>query len=278
MTTIKTDFAYDPAAVLEEADASGPVAATFAEIRHTLGIPLVTSIWRALAGMGNALEQTWTCARGIYESGEPERALSRVIDAAPSIRASHLTRAQLSAIGMSPADLAAARNVIAAYNRSNGMNLVAIAALVNAPIDGELKGTWHPGPQWPTLPPLMRRSEIPDPVWRIVQEVNRFGSPGPEASVATLWRHLAHWPALLALASAAFDAFQTSGAVDHATERIVGLAAHEGSRMASLRRTDIILDEEALSVLRGYVGSPTQVARMVTMGHAFALWIDSIAD
>ncbi len=278
MTTIKTDFAYDPAAVLEEADASGPVAATFAEIRYTMGIPLVTSIWRALAGMGGALEQTWTSARGIYESGEPERAMSRVIEAAPSLHASLLTGAQLSAIGMSKADLAAARNVIAAYNRSNGMNLVAIAALVNAPIPGELTGTWHPGPEWPKLPPLMRRSEIPDPVWQIVQEVNRFGATGALSSVATLWRHLAHWPALLALSSAVFDPLQTSGAVDNATERIVRLAADEGSRMASLPRKALILDEEAVAVLRGYVGSPTQVARMVTMGHALAQWIDSLVD
>lgn len=273
---MKTDFAYDPAAVLEEADASGPVATTFAEIRHTMGIPLVTSIWRALAGMGDALPQTWASARGIYASGEPERALLRVIEAAPSLRASRLTAAQLSAIGMSGADLAEARHVIAAYNRSNGMNLVALAALVNQPIVGASTGAWHPGPEWPTLRPLMRRSEIPDPVWRIVEEVNRFGAPGPDASVATLWRHLAHWPALLALTSAAFDSLQTGGAVDNATDRTVRLAAVEGSRMASLRRTDIVLDPLALSVLRGYVGSPTQVARMVTMGHALARWIDSI--
>ena len=274
----KTDFAYDPAAVLEEADATGAVAATFAEIRHVMGIPLVTSIWRALAGMGDALERTWTSARGIYQSGEPERALQRVIEAAPSLRASMLTGAQLSAVGMSRTDLAAARNIIAAYNRSNGMNLVALAALVNAPIAGELTGAWHPGPTWPGLPPLLRRSEIRDPVWRIVQEVNRFGAPGTDASVATLWRHLAHWPALLALASAAFDLLQTSRAIDDATERTVRLAADEGSRMANLHATDIILDQQTLTVVRGYVGSPTQVARMVTMGNALAQWLDSIAE
>jgi len=275
---MNTDFAYDPAAVLEEADASGPVAATFAEIRRVMGIPLVTSIWRALAGMGDALDRTWIASRGIYESGEPERALQRVIETAPALRVSRLTNAQLSAIDMGEVDLVAARSVIAAYNRSNGMNLVALAALVNEPVAGTLTGAWQPGPEWPTLPVLMRRAEIPDTAWRIVQEVNRFGAPNPAASVATLWRHLAHWPALLALASVAFDPLQTGGAIDDATARIVRLAASEGARMASLRRNDVVLDPQVLAVLGGYVGSPGQVARMVTMGHALAVWIDSIAD
>ena len=276
---MRTDFAYDPAAVLEEADASGPVAATFAEIRRTMGIPLVTSIWRALAGMDDALDRTWAAARGIYASGEPERALARVMGAAPALDGARLTHAQLSAIGVSAADLAAARAVIAAYNRSNGMNLVALAGLLDdSPAPVALTGAWHPGPRWPTLPALMRRAEIADPAWRIVREVNRFGAPGAEASVATMWRHLAHWPALLALASVAFDALQAAGAVDHATECAVRLAADEGRRMAGLRRDDIELDPRTMTVLRGYVGSPTQVARMVTMGHALARWIDSIAD
>ena len=218
------------------------------------------------------------CARHLRIGGTGTRALKRVIEAAPPLHGSRLTRAQLSAIGISEADLAAARNVIAAYNRSNGMNLVALAALVGEPVGNAPTGAWRPGPAWPKLPALMRRSEIPDGVWQIVQEVNRFGAPGKASSVATLWRHLARWPALLALASVAFDGLQTTGAIDDATERTVLLAAHEGSRMARLRRTDIVLDPDVLAVVRGYVGSPTQVTRMVTMGHALAGWIDSIAD
>lgn len=49
------DFSYDPVTAVNEATATGPTAALFADIRATIGIPLVTSIWRALAGTDDAL-------------------------------------------------------------------------------------------------------------------------------------------------------------------------------------------------------------------------------
>jgi hypothetical protein len=45
------DFAYDPVTAIDEAKAVGETAALFAEIRQIMRIPLVTSIWRGLAGM-----------------------------------------------------------------------------------------------------------------------------------------------------------------------------------------------------------------------------------
>ena len=48
----------------------------FSEIRQTMRIPLVTSIWRGLAGMGDSLRLARAAAKPIYESGEPERALT----------------------------------------------------------------------------------------------------------------------------------------------------------------------------------------------------------
>ena len=49
------DFAYDPVTAMDEATATGETAVLFAEIRQTMRIPLVTSIWRGLAGMDDSL-------------------------------------------------------------------------------------------------------------------------------------------------------------------------------------------------------------------------------
>jgi hypothetical protein len=49
------DFSYDPVTVIDEAKVVGETAALFAEIRQTMRIPLVTSIWRGLAGMDDSL-------------------------------------------------------------------------------------------------------------------------------------------------------------------------------------------------------------------------------
>jgi hypothetical protein len=46
------DFAYDPVTAMDEATATGETAVLFAEIRQTMRIPLVTSIWPWAGGHG----------------------------------------------------------------------------------------------------------------------------------------------------------------------------------------------------------------------------------
>ena len=63
---MKADFAYDPVTAIDESSAVGDTAALFADIRRTMGIPLVTSIWRGLAGMEDSLALTWTAAKRAF--------------------------------------------------------------------------------------------------------------------------------------------------------------------------------------------------------------------
>ena len=81
---MRSDFTYDPVTAIDESAAVGETALVFAEIRRTMGIPLITSIWRGLAGMDDSLRLVWDAAKPIYESGEPERALARCIAASRS--------------------------------------------------------------------------------------------------------------------------------------------------------------------------------------------------
>jgi hypothetical protein len=67
---VASDFTYDPVTALDEASATGQAAEIFADIRRTMGIPLVTSIWRGLAGMEDSLSRVWKLAKPIYESDE----------------------------------------------------------------------------------------------------------------------------------------------------------------------------------------------------------------
>jgi hypothetical protein len=108
----------------------------------------------------------------------------------------------------------------------------------------------------------------------MIRHVNAFGSSGVDAEVATLWRHLAHWPALLALIHGAIAPLQSRGLIAEANARLVVLGAAEGARMAHLRLHPSALSRQALTTITGYVGSPSQVARMVTIGHALAEWLD----
>ena len=66
------DFAYDPVTAMDEATATGETAVLFAEIRQTMRIPLVTSIWRGLTGMDDSLRLACAAAKPIWRSYLPE--------------------------------------------------------------------------------------------------------------------------------------------------------------------------------------------------------------
>lgn len=49
-----------------------------------------------------------------------------------------------------------------------------------------------------------------------------------------LWRHLAHWPALLVLTQANFMPLKATGEINAVAAGMVDLAAKEGARMGGL--------------------------------------------
>jgi hypothetical protein len=102
---MRPDFAYDPVTAIDESAAVGDTARVFAEIRRTMGVPLVTSIWRGLAGMDDSLRPAWEAAKPIYESGEPERALARSIAAANLPSPEPRAPTALTCIGMTEGDV-----------------------------------------------------------------------------------------------------------------------------------------------------------------------------
>lgn len=271
-----SDFAYDPVTAIDESAAVGDTA-VFAEIRRTMGIPRVTSIWRGLAGMDDSLRPAWDAAKPIYESGEPERALARSIAATNLPSPEPLAPTALTCIGMTEGDVGTARAVIAAYNRSNGLNLMALATLIAPTVTGSgavpVAASRASPARWPPLPLLLSREVIAAETWDIIRRVNAFGAAGIDAGIATLWRHLAHWPALLALIHSAFAPLQSRGLIDEANARLVALSNVEGAHMAHLRPISPAVSPKALAAITGYVSSPTQVARVVVIGHALAAWL-----
>jgi hypothetical protein len=64
------DFAYDPVTAIDEAKATGETAALFAEIRRTMHIPLVTSIWRGQAGTADSLCLACVAAKPIWSPSQ----------------------------------------------------------------------------------------------------------------------------------------------------------------------------------------------------------------
>ena len=203
MADVRRFPAGDPVPAVTEAAATGQVAAIFADIRATLGMPMVNLVWRHLAVRPGALEWTWAMLKPLYRSGAiagEAAALRERLIPPPIVR---WPAAGFRAVGLSDADGAAIGHVLRAYDRGNANNLMAFSALL-AQLDGR-----HPAgtPRIATaklldapLPPLLDLEAVDAATADLAIRLNRFGQIEEGPILASLYRHLAHWPGYLALA------------------------------------------------------------------------------
>jgi hypothetical protein len=267
----------DPLSAIAESEATGEVAAIFADIRATMDIPMLTSIWRTLVAVEDGLPAAWQVAKPLYLTGQPAAALARVIDGAELPLPAPLVPGQLASAGVPVDELAAVRAIVAAYNRSNGMNMIALTALLAEPAAAPSTVPPPPSPPpWPPLRPLLAPDAIDADCWALLQEINGFG--GATHGLATLWRHLAHWPGLLALIHAAFAPLQQCGALAAAMLRVHDGGRAEAAQLAHLRSEPLGLPDEAQRMIADYVATPQVVARMATLGHILGRWLGPMSS
>ncbi|MEJ6649545.1 MAG: hypothetical protein QNK99_03405, partial [Burkholderiales bacterium] len=130
------DFNYDPVTVTDEATATGITADVFRDIRQTMNIPIVTSIWRALASWDNCLEETWNAVKPIYLSRLPDTLLPELFRKTALSKPNWSLDHPTSGLDLDVQDLHNIKAIVNAYNRSNGLNLIALAAFVSPLTEG----------------------------------------------------------------------------------------------------------------------------------------------
>ena len=267
-------YTHDPVSAITEAEATGEIAALFADIRETMQLPLLTSIWRTLVGVDGGLRAVWDAARPLYETGQPAAALVRLREQATLPVPAPLVPGQLACAGVPPGDLPMIEAIIAAYNRSNGMSLIVLTSLVVTPSGTPLNRPVPPAPPpWPALPSLPTQADVTAATWMLLHHLNRFGAAPGEPGLATLWRHLAHWPGLLAVIHAALAPFQQDGTIQRSIQQVLEIAQQEGARLAHRRPEIVSMPEAARAMITNYVLNPGLVARMVAIGHGLARWL-----
>ena len=278
------DFSYDPVSVTDEATASGRTAEIFQDIRATMCIPILTSIWRALASWDDCLERTWSNVKPIYVSRLPELILPEFLRQIALSTPQFKIEERVSTANLSRTDLLDIQQIVNAYNRSNTLNLLALAAYITPASEGAplvLDASFQNQISIP-LKPLLPRLEITDQNWRHVCEANTLGTGvtsnvSSSQHVATLWRHLAYWPSFLSLIYEGFLSQQVSGAIDAMSSKSTLLAIDYGAEIArSFNTHHDPIPDRAMAVIQGYVRSPIQVARMVVMGHAISNWLGTL--
>ena len=274
------NYTYDPVTAIDEAKATGQTAQIFHDIRTTMEIPIVTSIWRGLATMDDSLSKVWTAAKPIYTTGAPLNALNAMPNALELPVPKSLFSPQLQKLGIRPDDLQQIGNIINAYNKSNGMNLMALSALIKFGVPQKTFASPKPThiPKEP-LPELLQKEEIKPATWNLIRQVNALGSEfGIEANVATLWRHLAHWPNVLTLFLQELTPLETNGNLREAIHSVLEYSKTNRITLAENQNNKDIkinIPAKALSTISTYVENPNYVARMVTIGYIVAKWIET---
>ena len=271
-----TPSAGDPVPAITEGDATGEIAAIYTDIRAVTGVPVVNLIWRHLATMPGALPWTWGALRPLY-------AANTVASAAAHLR-QHLALpamqpwpvSVLESAGLSQSDRQTIGRILSSYDRSNAMNLVALAGL-QAHARGQADATALPhtdpgGTIQGDLPFLLTFDQMTPAVTDLVYRLNAIGDPDHNV-IASMYRHLAHWPAFLALVWERLAPLNADGRIDTiiADNLVTGrsVAARLAAQMPALENapSPAVLDQinSALDLFIRYA-----IGRMVPLGTLLA--------
>jgi hypothetical protein len=277
-TRMTEETTYDTVTALSEADATGEIAEIFADIRQTMEIPLLTSIWRILVDFECGLSTTWNAVKPLYATQQPEAALARLRHDAEFPMLEAILPTELRDADVSGEELPAIKAIVAAYNRSNSLNLLTQTAIVIEP--SEKYAAYQqtpPAEQFPALPALPTRDEIDDQVWKTVLKVNDYGTSEDDRGLATFYRHLAHWPGLLELMDSKLAPTRDSGSIERCAKSVFAVIREEGARMAHLRddRQVAAIPQDAFDKVATYVSTPHTVTRIVSIGTGIGRWLDT---
>jgi hypothetical protein len=231
----------DPVPAVTEKDATGSTARIFSEIRETLNVDVVNLVWRHLATMPGALEWVWDSLKPLYRGP--------AIAAAESIRAnltllkiSHLSNDVLTAAGINDSALSSIRGILDSYQHTNALALVCFSGLLTrfeepkpshiAIRSAERDAIASSTAPRAALPRLIPVSEMAPAVARLVRELNEFGEDSETDLLASMYRHLSHWPPYLALVRTLLFPLHESGELRGIVARTRLLGENLGKQLA----------------------------------------------
>lgn len=210
----------DPFPAVTEASATGQTAELFADIRATVGVRVVNLVWRHLASFDGALPWAWGAVKPLYLAGIADKS-------AQDFRTTMIVPRLASLAGAQPAGVDA---VLTSYDHSNMINFFALGALV-ASLRGEVAaaGNAEGGPRPPSpdlpLPPLISEGDVGPQTWARVLRLNSFADRPEPLILASMYRHLAHWPPFLERLETVLEPLQADGSLVQAVNANKAAAA-----------------------------------------------------
>ena len=265
------DFSYDPVTAISEDQATGKTAEIFLDIKKTMQIPLITSIWRGLAGMNNSLEDVWILTKPIYLSGTPELALNHMLNSISFPKPTKFNNEIFNA-----EDLKHIKDIIKVYTKSNGMNLMALSAFIKSEYKPRVViSNITPKIVEASFPRLLNKEEITKKNWEIVKKVNSLGGiKNKDNHVATLWRHLSYWPNFLDKAYENIKIFELNGDLMKTQNEVLNYIENNGINLKRQKEKYTNINISTLNTIKNYVLTTNQVIRMVVLGRIMLKWLE----
>ena len=235
----------DPVPAITEAGATGEIAAIFADIRLVLGVDVVNLIWRHLATIPGALPWAWGMLRPLYANGSIAAEAAALHGDLDLPRLPSFPAETFAAAGLLDDDISTIRDILSAYDRTNAMALVALSALLgrlgDAPpaLDAPSSPNTDVAHEFPPsipLPLLPSIAELSLPIAELVLILNRLGTRHDDAILASMYRHLAYWPAYLALAWTLIAPLDADGSLD----RLIANAAKKAQERSAHLMTQLL--------------------------------------
>lgn len=189
-----------PLKQITEAEADPETAALYADIRQTLNAASVNLVWRHIASIEHALGWLWPRLKPLYQQYD----LTALLPLPQAVAAPRWPMSQLASLGLRNDDVTSICAIVEHYHRTNPQNLLALSAARAALRGTALPRRSRPGPSVVraakpvALPKLISEAEMSPDLLKAVREFDALGlARGPQAVVAGVPRHLAHWPGFL---------------------------------------------------------------------------------
>lgn len=189
-------------AELREGDATGDVAAIYAEIRRLWAVPYVSSLQRHLATRPGWLEWTWAAVGPAFACGRAQVAAWRAAEDLAVPRLAPMSRDALRVWGVTTEGEAAIRATCTSFVRVSPVNLM-LSGLLRRLLRGDqpagaasAPSPWTPPAPVGLLPALVEPAGLPPAEQAVLATLGTM--VGPQSFVPGLYRMLSWWPSFLA--------------------------------------------------------------------------------
>jgi hypothetical protein len=238
---------------LPESQATGRTRELYEEIKEWSGVPMVALIYRHLATLPGVLDWACDAVRPLMTSGLLQEQAEQLVQTVELPQIPTISPDAREAAGMTADEEEMVCTSLAAYNRSNPVNIIALRCIEQHLAQTASVGGAGPTRPWtaparlPAPPPMVDPGAMQPHVRRIISMLVHRGQGRYAEIWPSLYRHLAQVPRYLAFAAVVLpphfaEIDRATQALGREVDRVVDDLVSKSSVSPLCRPSDELLD------------------------------------